>query len=538
MKDHPPGLKGRELLRDPSKNKGTAFTNEERARFGLHGLLPAHVSTIEEQVKRRYENFSQKQSKMDKYAFLADLHNRNETLYFKLVQEHIDEMLPYIYTPVVGDASIEFSLLYNQSRGLFLSPENIDQIEEILKGLKIEDLQVIVVTDGGRVLGLGDVGIGGMVIPIGKSALYTLFGGINPTKTLPIFLDVGCNTEQFLQDENYIGTKKKRLSGVEYYNFIEKFVLGVKKVYPNVLLQWEDFPREHANVLLERYRDVICSFNDDIQGTASVALSAIISALKMKEEEIKDQKIAIFGAGSAGMGIANILVQYMRLQGMTEEDARNAIHLIDQVGLIHKGLSEIRPEHQPFIKEAYHNKRVDLEKAIEDFHITILVGVSAQKDAFTRGVITKMLSNTVRPIVLPLSNPNSKSEISPENLIKWTRGKAIVATGSPNNPVEYKNTIYDIEQCNNVFIFPSIGLAVAAFHLKKIPDEIFVVAAEALAGRALPAIFPRFTDLKETIVCVAEEIGKYALKEGLIHLPSGKTMKDLIKAVSWEPRYV
>lgn len=544
MKNDPFPLKGREILRNPSKNKGTAFTKKERDLLCLNGLLPAHVSTLDGQVQRRYENFTQKTSKIDKYAFLTDLHNRNETLYFKLVQEHIEEMLPYIYTPVVGDASIEFSLLYNQSRGIFFSHENEDQMEAILRELKIDDVEVIVVTDGGRVLGLGDVGIGGMVIPIGKTALYTLFGGIAPSKTLPIFLDVGCNTDRFILDTHYIGTKEKRLNGPAYYNFIEKFVLAVKKVYPKALLQWEDFSREHASVLLERYRDQICSFNDDIQGTASVTLSAIISALKIKKEEIGGQKIAIFGAGSAGMGIARILVQYMMLEGMSKEDAEGKIYLVDECGLVHTGLSDIRFEHIPFAKNfevvslwGEGKERIDLEKTVKHAQITILIGVSAQKNAFDKGVITKMLQNTDRPIVFPLSNPNSKSEIAPADLIKWTHGKAIVATGSPYEPVEYKNTTHRIEQCNNVFIFPSIGLAVAAFGLKRIPDELFVVAAKALSGKALPFIFPKLTDLKKTIHYIAEEIGKYALEEGLIHLPTGKTLRELVDAVSWSPEY-
>lgn len=533
--------KGRDVLRNPLLNKGTAFTLAEREALELTGLLPSHVSNIDEQLIRRYENFSAKHSRVAKYEFLSNLQNRNEILFYRFILEHITEMLPYVYTPTVGDVSLLYSLQYNQSRGLFISYEMQDRIEEILQGYEKKDIEVIVVTDGGRILGLGDVGIGGMVIPIGKAALYTIFGGIHPAKCLPIMLDVGTDNEDLLADPLYLGIKQRRIRGEEYDRFIDKFVKAVKKVYPHVLLQWEDFPREQAYTLLERYQHKICSFNDDIQGTAAVTLAGILAAVRKKKSTLFGEKIAIFGAGSAGIGIANIIVDYMQLIGHTHEEAIRCIYMLDRRGLIHDSLPEITPEQQKFARPSKEvefwqteNEMIPLSEVIEEAKITVLIGVSTHKGAFDKKVIKKMLKNTPMPIVFPLSNPNSKAEAEPADLYKWTKGSIIVATGSPFPPVEYKKITHHIPQCNNVYIFPAIGLAAAALSIKTITGKLFITAAEALSRASLPFLFPPISRLREVIREIAIEVGEAAIEDGLA---APAPVEERIDQNMWFPTY-
>jgi len=535
--------KGREILRNPLLNKGTAFTEDERESLGLNGFLPTHVSTMEEQLERRYVNFSSKYSRVAKYEFLADLQNRNEILFYRLALEHVTEMLPFVYTPTVGDVSLLYSLQYNQSRGLFIPFNKQDHIEEILSNCGQKDVQVIVVTDGGRILGLGDVGVGGMVIPVGKIALYTIFGGIHPSKGLPIMLDVGTDNENLLTDPLYIGIKQKRITGEQYNIFLDKFVKAVKKVFPNALLQWEDFPREHANSLLEKYQNEICSFNDDIQGTAAVTLAGLLAAINKKKSNLLNEKIVIFGAGSAGIGIANIIVDYAKHIGLSESEAISKIYILDRRGLIHEAIPNLRTEQQRYARSTKEidfwntkDEKITLSEVVEQGQITVLIGVSTKKNAFDKKIIKQMLQNTSTPIVFPLSNPNSKSEAEPEDLFKWTKGNVIVATGSPYSAVEWKKTTHFIPQCNNVYIFPAIGLAQAALKIKKITNKQFIVAGEALSKRAPPFLFPPLSRLREVIREIAIEVAQVAIEEGVAETPT-INLEQQIDNTMWFPAY-
>jgi malate dehydrogenase (oxaloacetate-decarboxylating) len=476
-----------QLLNDPLLNKGTAFTHEERDAFGLHGLLPYHVTSMQEQLERRYQNFKEKKTALEKHTYLSALQNRNEILFYRLVYEHVTEMLPFIYTPTVGDVSLLFSVLYRKNRGVYLSYPLKDKIDSILNTVT-KEIDVIVVTDGERVLGLGDVGVGGMAISQGKLVLYTLFGGIHPARALPIMLDVGTNNENLLKDPLYLGWRHPRISGKEYDAFIDAFIAGVKRRFPYVLLQWEDFAKSHARPLLDRYRSSLCSFNDDIQGTAAVTLAAILSALKLSKKALKDQKIAILGGGSAGLGIAELLFQAMRLEGASEEEARRQFYIIDVDGLVHTALfhipSELKPFAQPHDRVASWKKgdTITLLDVVRHAKPSILIGVCARSGMFTETIVKEMASYTERPIILPLSNPTSYSEAAPKDLLEWTQGRAIIATGSPFDPVMYEGRLYPIAQCNNVYIFPGLGLGACVSKAKEISDTMLIHAAKTLSS--------------------------------------------------------
>ncbi len=536
-------LRGKNLLRSPIHNKGTAFTKEERNTFGLNGLLPPGVSSMHEQLKRRYANFCSKETHLDKYRFLMELQNRNETLFYKLVLEHVDEMLPYVYTPTVGDAALAFSEDFHTSRGLFISSD-MDDIEEVLRNSGRERVDVIVVTDGSRILGLGDVGVGGMVIPIGKLALYTLFGGVDPENTLPIFLDVGTNNKALRRDPLYVGKRDARLKGEEYDAFIDRFINAVKKVFPKALLQWEDFEKNHANRLLEKYSSKVCSFNDDIQGTATVGLAGLLTALKIKGETFLEQKIVIYGSGSAGVGIANIIVDYLLFHKIPKQKAYDLIYMLGRNGLIHDEMKDLREEVKPFIKskeevEEWKDKsgNIPLKSVIDNIPATILIGVSTHKDAFTKAIVKKMLSYTKRPVIFPLSNPNSVSEADPKDLLKYTKGEAIIATGSPYKLTTYKGETRHIAQCNNVYIFPAFGLACSTVHIEKITQTMFLAAAETLSEHALPNLFPSFKQLREITLLMAKKIIEVAHKEGVVKNMPEKGLEYLLQANMYKPSY-
>lgn len=543
-------LSGCRLLTTPLLNKGTAFTTEERDEFHLHGLIPPHVSSIEEQLKRRYANFCSLTSGINKYIFLKSLQDRNEILFYRLASEHCEEMMPYIYTPTVGDASLDYSMLYMQNRGLFLSYQLKDKMEDIIANCTPDDVDVIVVTDGSRILGLGDMGIGGMTIPIGKLALYTLFGGIHPGKTLPIMLDVGTNNNNLLQDPLYLGSKHARIQGREYDEFVDLFIKLIKKRYPKVLLQWEDFSKDNAKSLLHRYEDSITSFNDDIQGTAAVTLSAILAALKGTSRELKDQRIAIFGGGSAGIGIATYLAMYMKKSGLTDKEIFSKFYVLDIHGLIHSA-QDIHDPHQRAFAQDYHaikhwkvqkNDYISLEDVVDHAKPTILLGVSAQPNAFSQSVIEKMSAYCDRPIIFPLSNPTSKAEAIPQDLIEWSKGSAIVATGSPFHPVMFEGKTYPIAQCNNVCIFPGVGLGVTACQATKVTDEMFLRAAEVLSEYApiikdpYAPIFPSIKELRKISRTIGIAVATLAIRLGL----SNATSKDpvaLVDNTMWYPNY-
>jgi malate dehydrogenase (oxaloacetate-decarboxylating) len=540
-----------EILDNPLYNKGTAFTKEERESLGLHGMLPFHVSTLEEQVKRRYENFRERKDDLSKYIFLSSLQNRNEVLFYRLVYEHVTEMVPLIYTPTIGDVSLHFSILYRQHRGLYLSYPLQDKIEEIIDNLPNDEIVVIVVTDGERILGLGDVGVGGMAIPQGKLALYTLFGGIHPGKTLPILLDVGTNNQTLLNDPLYLGWRHHRVTGPDYDRFIETFVQAIKKRYSHVLLQWEDFAKPHARPLLDRYRDTLCSFNDDIQGTAAVALAAISCAVKLTHGQLKDQKIVMFGGGSAGLGIANLILQAMMMEGCTEKEALQNFYIIDIDGLIHTHLPKMDPDQRKFAHdfsdlrrwEGIDRERFYLLDVIRHAKPTILIGVSAQPNVFTEEVVRQMASHVERPIIFPLSNPTSRCEAAPVDLLRWTEGRAIIATGSPFPPVVREGKTFPIPQCNNVYIFPGVGLGVIAAECPKVIDKMFIRAADVLSDHApllkdpRGSIFPDLRQLRSISREIAIAIGILAADEGLTPQRTREEITRRVDAQMWFPDY-
>lgn len=547
MYDHT-DLEPQSILYHPLYNKGTGFTAEERRELGLEGLLPPHVSTIEEQLARRYENFCQKRSMLGKYRYLSSLQDRNETLYYRFVYEHIEECLPLIYTPTVGEASVHHSYIYSQNRGVYFSYQLRDRMEEMVASIPRDQVDVIVVTDGERILGLGDLGVGGMTIPVGKLSLYTLFGGIHPGRTLPVLLDVGTNNPALIDDPLYLGWRHERIRGKEYDEFVDSFVKAIKKRFPKVLLQWEDFANPNAFPLLERYKDEICSFNDDIQGTASVALAAIFAAVQKKGEKIEEQKIAIVGGGSAGMGIANLLYEVLLLTGLSEKQAREKFYILDIQGLVHTRLEKASPSQQKFAQEAEkisewnvaNPDNITLTDVAKHAKPTILIGVSTQPGAFTEEAVRAMYENCKNPAIFPLSNPTSKAEAQPEDLLKWTEGNAIVATGSPFPPVTFKEKTYQIAQCNNVYIFPGVGLGVISIQSKKVTTRMFVEAAKIISQEspmlqdATKNLFPSFNDLRTISRKIAIAVAKIAIEQG--HAKE----TDIEKAVDeniWFPKY-
>lgn len=537
------------FLNHPLLNKGTAFTKQERSELGLHGYLPYHISTIEEQVHRRYLNFKNQPSDLLKYLFLSSLQNRNEVLFYRLVHEHISEMLPLIYTPTVGDASLNFSDLYAYHRGLYLSFPLQSEIPKIIADYPRDDIDVIVATDGERILGLGDVGIGGMAIPVGKLALYTLFGGIHPSRTLPVFLDVGTNNQKLRDDPFYLGWHSPRVTGAEYSAFMDAFVQAIRQRYPRALLQWEDFGKVNAYALLQRYQNDICSFNDDIQGTAAVVLAAVHAASRKMERALCDHKIVIFGAGSAGLGIAQILFEAIEKQSSTRQ-AKEALYLIDVHGLIHTGQTGLTQQHQFFARspeEFVHWKianrdHISLLDTVQGSKASVLIGVSAQPMSFSKEVVTALCANVKNPAIFPLSNPTAKCEATPIDLLNWSQGKAIIATGSPFPAVTYNGKRYEISQCNNVNIFPGLGLGAVAVKSSKITSKMLHVAAEILSQYSpllqgtSEALFPPFEKLREISKHIAMGVATVACREHLASIQEDE-IAARVAAQMWFPSY-
>ncbi len=549
METIPISLRGAEVLNHPLINKGTAFTQEERDALGLNGLLPPRISTVEDQIARSYHNFSQKRTPLEKYESLVALLSRNELLFYQFVARYPREMLPIIYTPTVGDAAIQYSRLYFHQRGLYLSYPLRDRLEEILDQYPLKQVEVIVATDGERILGLGDQGIGGMTIPIGKLSLYTLFGGIHPARTLPIILDVGTNNPDLIKDPFYLGWRQPRLTGPEYDAFVDRFVKAVRKRYPKVLIQWEDFGKNNARKLLDRYRAQILSFNDDIQGTAAVTLGALLAAVLVKREKLYQQRVAILGGGSAGTGIADMIVQEMVDEGLDREEAHRRIFLIDIEGLIHFSTPHVDERQRPYVQPQkavqgwnIRSERISLLDVVSQAHPTILIGVSAQAGAFTQEIIAEMARHTERPIIFPLSNPTSKAECTPEELIQWTKGKALLATGSPFPPVTYQGKTDQISQCNNVYIFPGMGLGALAAQATQITDEMFLEAARTLASFSpalhspTASLFPQIEEVRKVSQQIALAVARQACKEKVAKIAPSEIEKEIAAHV-WEPHY-
>jgi len=541
---------GPTLLETPLLNKGSGFSEEERSNFNLIGLLPPRFETIEEQVERAYMQYSSFKGSLNKHIYLRAIHDNNETLFYRLVQEHLAEMMPIIYTPTVGDACEQFSDIYRSSRGLFVSYEERHQIDDILRNATKNKIKVIVVTDGERVLGLGDQGIGGMGIPIGKLSLYTSCGGISPAYTLPIMLDVGTNNEKLLNDPMYMGARHKRIDGSEYYEFVELFISAIKRRWPHVLLQFEDFAQPHAMPLLERYRDQLCCFNDDIQGTACVAVGTLLAACRSKGVKLSAQKVAFVGAGSAGCGIAEQIISQMISEGISPEQARSQVFMVDRFGLLTVGMEGLRDFQEKLLqpKETIKKWSVQGEYAslIEVMHGAkpdILLGVSGQPGLFTEEAIKAMKSYCELPIIFPMSNPSKQVEATPEQVINWTEGQVIIATGSPFQPVNYQGKTFNIMQCNNSYIFPGIGLGIISANINRVTDEMLKVTSETLAAASPLAnngegnLLPPLNEIAQLSKQIAFNVAKVAYEQGHALEISDEQLKAKIERNFWEPKY-
>lgn len=545
-------MRGHVLLDTPLLNKGSAFSEDERRDFGLLGLLPFHSSTTEEQLARTYENYKTKESEVERYIFLTALQDRNETLFYRLVHDHISEMMPVIYTPTVGLACQKYSHIFRRPRGLYIAHPQQDEISRILNNApRPENVEVIVVTDGERILGLGDLGVGGMGIPVGKLSLYTLCAGIHPATTLPILLDVGTDNRDLLADPLYLGWRHERIRGEEYDRFIEAFVTAVQEMFPNVLLQWEDFSKNNASRLLDRYRDRLCTFNDDIQGTGAVTLAGLLAAMRITDARLKDQRILILGAGSSGIGISNQIVKAIQREGISESEARSRIWLVDSRGLVHAGRNDLGSSKQKYAVpvESLCGWRLAVPgqftfaDVVRNLHPTILIGTSAQPGAFTEDLVREIAANVARPIIFPLSNPTSKCEAKPADLLTWTDGRALVATGSPFSPVKVNGATVSAGQCNNSFIFPGVGLGVLASGAARVTDEMFVAAALALSDVS-PALadkkaslYPPLEQVREVSRRVALAVALEAQRCGLAEVTTQAELESRIEARSWSPDY-
>ena len=542
------GLSGRMLLENPLLNKGTAFTLEERSELDLHGLLPPRVETLEEQCRRAYKSFSIKPTPILKHIYLRSLQDTNETLFFALVQRHLEEMLPIIYTPVVGQACQRFSDLYRRPRGLYISYPERARMDAMLANFK-RNIEVIVVTDGERILGLGDQGVGGMGICIGKLSLYSAVGGITPNQTLPIMLDCGTNNQKLLDDPNYLGWRHGRIDDEQYYEFVDSFIKALKRRWPNALLQFEDFAINHATPLLETYRDELCTFNDDIQGTAGVTAATLLAAAKAADKSIEDMSVAFLGAGSAGCGIAEQIVRLMMAKGLSEEEARKRIYMVDRFGLIHDEMSDLRAFQQKLaqkhdaIQPWMMDGSVSLADVVKHAKPDAIIGVSGQPGLFTQEIIEQMSRNHEQPIVFPLSNPISQVEAVPEDIIKWSRGKALVATGSPFEPVSFEGRSYPVAQCNNIYIFPGLGLGALASGARRISDGMLDAAVQTLALSS-PAVINRESPLLPTLDSIqrvtddiALAVALQAQKEELAPETERTEIEQRIREKRWSPEY-
>ena len=543
-------IRGIELLDNSRLNKGTAFTETERDLFGLHGLLPSHVGTLQEQRSRRHQGLKNLTLPIDKYEFMRDLQDTNETLFYSLITHHVEETLPVVYTPTVGEACQKFSEIWRRPRGLFLSYPNKHRIEQILSEPRYDNVRCIVVSDGERILGLGDQGAGGMGIPIGKMALYTALAGIRPEWCLPILLDVGTNNEERLADPVYIGWRNKRISGTEYDEFVDTFVSAVKRRWPHVLLQWEDFAGGNAVKFLNRYRDQLCTFNDDIQGTAAVATGTLLSAINVTGVPMREQRIAVLGFGGAGIGISQLILSVLRDAGLSEKEAYSRFYAIDRTGLIVKGDQGLLPEQQAFARypadvaawEVGHSKNSNLVDVIKNAKPTVLIGVSGQPGAFTEESIRTMASQVDRPIIFPLSNPVSRCEATPQQITEWTDGRALIGTGSPFPPSSVKGKPVVFAQTNNSYIFPGLALGILSSRARHVSDAMIKASALALAElsptRADKAagLLPPLASIRSISRSIAIAVGSQAIKDGLAQI-DGTTLEREVAANVWEPAY-
>jgi malate dehydrogenase (oxaloacetate-decarboxylating) len=544
-------LSGYELLNDPLLNKGTAFTEAERDEFDLHGLLPPYVTSLDLQVERRLDAFRTPASDLLKYIFLRGSQDTNETLFYALLTRHIEEMMPIVYTPTVGLGCQQFSRIFRKPRGLFLSFPLKDRIHRILGNHRFDGVEVIVVSDGERILGLGDQGAGGMGIPIGKLALYTACAGLHPSTTLPVLLDVGTDNHALLDDPLYIGWRHERVRGDAYDDFVAAFVEAVRARWPHVLLHWEDFAIGNANRLLARYRDRLCSFNDDIQGTAAIAVGTILSAVNVTGVALTEQRVAVLGAGSAGTGICALLLRAMIEAGLPESEARGRFFLVDREGLLLEGMSGLQPFQARFAQsrdviaswKLSAGHAVGLADVVANAQPTLLIGTSGQAHAFSEPVVRAMAAAVQRPMIFPLSNPTERSEATPADLIAWTGGRAVIGTGSPFPAIKHDGRPFRVDQTNNAYVYPGVGLGAIAAKAEGISEGMFLAAARAIAELS-PAkhdreanLLPPLADLRKISLHVATAVARQALVEGLAQPPADGDLVGAVKAKTWDPVY-
>jgi malate dehydrogenase (oxaloacetate-decarboxylating) len=543
-------LRGAAVLADPFLNRDLAFTHEERRALGLESLLPHRVMTLAEQVAHAREQVMSHQDDLSRYVALHELETRNAVLYYRLLADHIEEMAPLVYTPTVGQACREFGVVHRRPRGLWIGVEQRGRVREVLAASATDAIQLIVITDNERILGLGDLGAGGMGIPVGKLALYTVAAGFDPRRTLPISLDVGTDNARLLEDEGYLGHRSPRLRGPEYDSLVEELVLAVKSVFPNALLQWEDFKKGNAVTLLERYRERLLSFNDDIEGTAAVALAGVLAASRARNVPIENERVVILGAGAAGMGIARLLGQELASRGVSSENVSNAVAVLDSKGLLIEGRAFDEPYKALF---AWSKKRVaslgidpakaDLASVVKAFRPSVLIGTSGQRGAFDEATITAMAAGCDRPAIFPLSNPNSACEADPADLIRWTRGRALVASGSPFPDAHHDGRTIRIAQGNNVWIFPGVGLGAIATKATRVTDAMFIAAAHAVAESvtaadlASGALYPAVRRLREVTPKVAHAVGAAAIASGAAAPMPAAELHERIEGLRWEPEY-
>ena len=544
-------LTGWDLISHPMLNKGMAFSNRERDEFYLHGLLPPHVGTLNEQIVRRLQVLREFGSDFERYAFLRDLQDSNETLFYAMLVRNLEELLPLVYTPTVGEGCQRMSEIWRRPRGLFLSYPNKAKIREILADARYDRVRVIVVSDGERILGLGDQGAGGMGIPIGKLSLYTACAGIHPLETLPILLDVGTNNPDRLANPLYIGWGHERIRGAEYDAFVEEFISAVIERWPNALLQWEDFAGSNAGPLLERYRDRLCSFNDDIQGTAAVAVATLLSAINVTGIPLIQQRIVFLGAGAAGCGIAALLRQAMIDDGLSPDAASARFYAVDRFGLLVEGMADIKPNQQAFVQsraaladwQLADPSAISLLDVMNNAHATVLIGVSGQPNAFGEAVVRAMSAHVARPIIFPLSNPTSRCEATPQDLMDWSDGRALIGTGTAFPPVSWQGQEVAVNQTNNAYVFPGIGLGVLAVNATRVTDAMFMAAGKALAalsptvhdkaGRLLPEV----SALRMVAETVALAVARQAQRDGVADGCDDAELQGKIKALMWQPAY-
>ncbi|MFZ3312027.1 MAG: NAD-dependent malic enzyme [Xanthobacteraceae bacterium] len=544
-------LSGYELLNDPLLNKGTAFSEDERDAFDLHGLLPPHVAELDYQVKRRLDAFRALGSDIQRYVFLRGLQDSNETLFYALLTRNIEEMMPVVYTPTVGLGCELFSHIFRKPRGLFLSLPHKGLIRRILDHPRFDAVEAIVVSDGERILGLGDQGAGGMGIPIGKLSLYTGCAGLHPSTTLPILLDVGTDNEQHLADPIYIGWQHERVRGDAYDDFIETFVAAVRERWPHVLLHWEDFALRNANRLLARYRDSLCTFNDDIQGTAAIAVGTLLSAINITGVALRDQRIAVLGGGSAGTGVCALLKRAMVETGLSEREACSRFYIVDRQGLLVEDMTDLQSFQAPFAQSRDGIADWTLESSgwigiadvVANARPTVLIGTSGQPGAFSQSVVRAMAEKVHRPIIFPLSNPTDRAEANPHDLDAWTQGRAVIGTGSPFPPLMRNDKSFRVDQTNNAYVYPGIGLGAIAADARRISDGMFLAAARTIAEFSPAAqdvnanLLPPLVDIRRLSFRVALAVAKQAQAEGLADPLPDEILAGAVRNKMWEPLY-